>query len=44
MERRPAGILAADVVTYSRLMGNEEVGTLARSAVCRMVDGWAELA
>jgi class 3 adenylate cyclase len=28
-----AAILAADVVGYSRLMGRDESGTLARSAV-----------
>jgi len=32
MERRLAGKLAADVAGYSRLMGNDEAGTLARSA------------
>ena len=31
MERRLTAILAADVVGYSRLMGEDEVGTLARS-------------
>jgi hypothetical protein len=30
MERRLAAILAADVVGYSRLMGENEMGTLAR--------------
>ncbi len=30
MERRLAAILAADVVGYSRLMGDDEAGTLAR--------------
>ncbi len=30
MERRLAAILAADVVGYSRLMGADEDGTLAR--------------
>ncbi len=30
MERRLAAILAADVVGYSRLMGRDEAGTLAR--------------
>ena len=30
MERRLAAILAADVVGYSRLMGNDEAGTLER--------------
>ena len=31
MERRLAAILAADVVGYSRFMGDDEEGTLARS-------------
>src|SRR5271154_3644715 len=35
MERRLAAILAADVVGYSRLMGEDEVGTLARLQACR---------
>ncbi len=30
MERRLAAILAADVVGYSRLMSEDEAGTLAR--------------
>ncbi len=30
MERRLAAILAADVVGYSRLMGEDEAGTLER--------------
>src|SRR5436190_24240847 len=30
MERKLSAILAADVVGYSRLMGEDEVGTLAR--------------
>ncbi len=30
MERRLAAILVADVVGYSRLMGGDEEGTLAR--------------
>jgi adenylate cyclase len=30
--RRLAAILAADVVGYSRLMGRDEAGTLARPA------------
>ncbi|MBW8056336.1 MAG: adenylate/guanylate cyclase domain-containing protein, partial [Nitrospira sp.] len=30
MERRLAAILAADVVGYSRLMSNDEEGTLVR--------------
>jgi adenylate cyclase len=29
LERRPAAILAADVVGYARLMGEDEAGTLA---------------
>ena len=29
MKRRPAAILVADVVGYSRLMEDDEVGTLA---------------
>ena len=35
MERRLTAILAADVVGYSRLMGEDEVGTLARLKTCR---------
>src|SRR4051794_35784807 len=35
MERRLTAILAADVVGYSRLMGEDEVGTLARLQRCR---------
>ncbi len=35
MERRLTAILAADVVGYSRLMGEDEVGTLARLQSCR---------
>ncbi len=35
MERRLAAILAADVVGYSRLMGEDEVGTLAQLMACR---------
>jgi len=34
MERRLAAILAADVVGYSRLMGEDEAGTLARLKSC----------
>jgi adenylate cyclase len=34
MERRLAAILAADVVGYSRLMGADEAGTLARLKAC----------
>ncbi|MEA2822925.1 MAG: adenylate cyclase, partial [Bradyrhizobium sp.] len=30
MERRLAAVLAADVAGYSRLMGRDEEGTLAR--------------
>jgi adenylate cyclase len=35
MERRLTTILAADVVGYSRLMGEDEVGTLERLQACR---------
>jgi adenylate cyclase len=35
MERRLAAILAADVVSYSRLMGDDEAGTFARLKACR---------
>ena len=35
MERRLSAILAADVVGYSRLMGEDEVGTLERLKTCR---------
>src|SRR6185436_16478902 len=35
MERRLSAILAADVVGYSRLMGEDEVGTLSRLQSCR---------
>lgn len=35
MERRLAAILAADVVGYSSLMGEDEVGTLTRLKLCR---------
>ena len=35
MERRLTAILAADVVGYSRLMAEDEVGTLARLKTCR---------
>ena len=35
MERRLSAILSADVFGYSRLMGEEEVGTLARLKGCR---------
>src|SRR4051812_6563982 len=35
MERRLSAILAADVVGYSRLMGEDEVGTLTRLQTCR---------
>jgi len=36
VQRRLAAILAADVVGYSRLMGNDEVGTLAQLQKIRM--------
>src|ERR1700759_425309 len=35
VERRLAAILAADVAGYSRLMGTDEEGTLARLKACR---------
>ena len=35
MERRLAAILAADVVGYSRLMGEDEAGTLERLKALR---------
>ncbi|MDP9136734.1 MAG: adenylate/guanylate cyclase domain-containing protein, partial [Pseudomonadota bacterium] len=35
MERRLTAILAADVVGFSRLMGEDEAGTLARLKSCR---------
>ncbi len=35
MERRLAAIFAADVVGYSRLMGEDEAGTLARLKTLR---------
>jgi adenylate cyclase len=35
MERRLTAILAVDVVGYSRLMAEDEVGTLARLKTCR---------
>ncbi len=35
MERRLAAILAADVVGYSRLMGEDEAGTLERLTTLR---------
>ncbi len=34
MERRLAAILAADVVGYSQLMGDDEAGTLASVKAC----------
>jgi adenylate cyclase len=37
-QRRPAAILAADIAGYSRLMGVDEEGTLAR-----LKDHWREL-
>ena len=41
MERRLTAILAADVVGYSRLMGNDEAGTLAalKAVADELVDG-----
>ncbi len=37
MERRLATIFAADVMGYSRLMGEDEQGTLATLNACRQV-------
>ena len=39
MERRLAAILAADVVGYTRLMGADEVGTLARAELYFYIGG-----
>ena len=40
MERRLAAVLAADVVGYSRLMGDDEEATLAALKACRtIIDG-----
>jgi len=41
MERRLTAILAADVVGYSRLMGNDEAGTLAalKAVQTELIDG-----
>ncbi|MCH9052411.1 MAG: adenylate/guanylate cyclase domain-containing protein, partial [Proteobacteria bacterium] len=40
MERRLAAILAADVVGYSRLVGEDEEGTLRTLSTCReVIDG-----
>jgi adenylate cyclase len=40
VERRLAAILAADVAGYSRLMGEDEAGTLARLRAhrCEVID------
>jgi adenylate cyclase len=37
VERKLAAIFAADVAGYSRLMGQDEFGTLARFKTCREV-------
>ncbi len=40
MERRLAAILAADVVGFSRLVGEDEEGTLRTLGACReVIDG-----
>ena len=44
MERRLAAILAADVVGYSRLMGHDEEGTLARAQRLPALPGRSEIA
>ena len=40
VERRLAAILAADVADYSRLIGTDEEGTLARlkAHLCELID------
>jgi adenylate cyclase len=35
VERRLAAVLAADIASYSRLMGADEEGTLAQLKACR---------
>lgn len=43
VERKLAGIFAADIAGYSRLMAGDEVGTLARLKACSaIVDGLME--
>ena len=37
VERKLAAIFAADIAGYSRLMGLDEAGTLARLKACRAV-------
>ena len=37
VERKLAAIFAADIAGYSRLMGRDEVGTLARLKACRAI-------
>lgn len=37
VERKLAAIFAADIAGYSRLMGQDEVGTLARLKACREI-------
>jgi adenylate cyclase len=37
VERKLSAIFAADIAGYSRLMGQDEVGTLARLRACREV-------
>ncbi len=44
MQRRLAAILAADVVGYSRLMGDDEAATLAALKAHRMEDARAAAA
>ncbi len=44
MQRRLAAILAADVVGYSRLMGEDEAATLAALKAHRMEDARAAAA
>ena len=37
VERKLAAILAADIAGYSRLMAQDEIGTLARLKACRVI-------
>jgi adenylate cyclase len=37
VERKLTAIFAADIAGYSRLMGHDEVGTLARLKACRAI-------
>ena len=44
IQQRPSALMSADVVGYSRLMGNDEVGTLSalkelRATLCPEEEG-----